>query len=216
MPDRSPATRGAPRGSVPKSTLFSIFIRCPDGDTVRFVDGLNCLHWQTAKLPCRGSFLYLRSGPADTPWCSTRKHDLFQAGKHLTEEPSWLKGVGDYRGHKARSVRFGKGPVKHCWDHQRPGATWEGLGKLSLFNLIKGGLRAAGTGWLYRRVKLVFLVLKAVGVDTCWGLDRTWSGGQGNPDTGCPRACGTSAPEGGSRFSCSVAGFIHYWSQPHF
>lgn len=106
MPDRSPATRGAPKGSVPKSRLFSIFIRYLDGDTVRFVDDLSCLHWQTAKLPCRSSFIHLRSEPTDTSWCSTRKHDLFQAGKHLAEEPSWLKGVGDYRGHKAKCVNL--------------------------------------------------------------------------------------------------------------
>lgn len=38
MSGRSPATRGAPKGSVQGSTLFSIFISNLDGNTVRFVN----------------------------------------------------------------------------------------------------------------------------------------------------------------------------------
>lgn len=102
MPGRSPATREAPKGSVLRSTLFSIFISNLDDDTVRFVDDLNCLDWQTAKLQCRGSFINLRSGPTDTAWGSARKHDPLQAGKHLAEGSSWRKGAGDYRGQKAK------------------------------------------------------------------------------------------------------------------
>lgn len=70
------------------------------------------------------------------------------------EAPHWgailVKRSWGLRRAEGQMCQFGKGPVKHCWDHQRPGATWEGLRELSLFNLIKGRLRAAGTGWLYR------------------------------------------------------------------
>lgn len=55
-----------------------------------------------AKLQCRCSFINLRSGPTDTSWCSTWKHDPLQSGKHLAEESSWWKGAGDHRGHKAK------------------------------------------------------------------------------------------------------------------
>ena len=101
MSGRSPATRGAPQESVPRSTLSTVFISNTDGDTVRFVDDLNCLDWQTAKLQCRSPLINLRSGPTGTSWGSMRKHGPLQAEKHFTEESSWWKGTREHRGHEA-------------------------------------------------------------------------------------------------------------------
>lgn len=61
-------------------------------------------------------------------------------------------------------------------------------------------------------------MLKTVGVDT---YAEVWTGhvhweGRVTLKQAAQRGCGTSSPEGVSRFSCSAADLIHCWSQPHF
>lgn len=67
MSGRSPATRGACKGSVLRITLFSIFNNSLNSDTVRFVDDkLPGLTGKTAKFQCGGSLINLGSGPVGT------------------------------------------------------------------------------------------------------------------------------------------------------